>query len=461
MDLKVFSNDLDQVYTRLRNGLLHNSRDYNWRIGQLNALKKLLIENEAALNQAMWQDMHKSSFECQATEQGVVLAEIENALQNLKRWMKPKKAMTPLYNQLGHSYIVYEALGLTLILGAWNYPINLTLAPLVAAIAGGNAAIIKPSEISAHTAQALGELLPKYLDANLFAVIQGGSEQTDVLLDKQFDLIFFTGSGQVGKIILKKAAPHLTPSVLELGGKSPAVIFPDADLKVSARRIAWGKFMNAGQTCVAPDYVIAHSAIREEFVAELKLSLTEFYGADVKSNPDYCRIINSKNFDRLAQLLKGEVLVHGGQTDREQLFIEPTLVSSTGASPSMQEEIFGPILPILEMDDLKKITEFINARPKPLALYVFTKKTETVEAFTADTSSGAICVNDVVMHMPVPSLPFGGIGSSGMGNYHGEFGFKTFTHAKGILRKSFLFDVPVRYPPYSIRKAKVLRWLFK
>ena len=459
-DLTAFQKSLDVVYGRLKNGLLKNSRSYDWRISQLRALKKMLVENDEAISAAMWKDMRKSRFECQATEQGIVLAELDLTLKKLKKWMHPRKVKTVLYNQPGASKIINEPYGLTLIIGAWNYPINLTLAPLVGAIAGGNAAVIKPSEVSAHTAQLLAELIPQYLDPDLFAVVQGGVSETDILLDKPFDLIFFTGSGPVGKIILAKAAVHLTPVILELGGKSPAIVMKDADMSITARRLAWGKFINAGQTCIAPDYIVCEPGVRELLVPELKKYLAEFYGNNILASPDFCRIINEKNFDRLEKLTGGLEILHGGEFKRAELFISPTIVRANRESAIMEQEIFGPILPILEIQNVLEIEKYINERPKPLALYLFTKSDETIGRIAHSTSSGAVCVNDVVLHMPMASLPFGGVGGSGMGNYHGEFSFKTFTHAKGILKKSTWFDVPVRYAPYSERKAFWLRWLF-
>jgi aldehyde dehydrogenase (NAD+) len=449
----------ENLIKELRNGLSQNIRDYKWRMAQLSALKNLLIENDQAISSAMWKDLRKSPFECKTSEQGLVLAEIKFALKNLKKWMKPKKVKTPIYNQPGRSFIVQEPLGLALIIGAWNYPINLILAPLVGAIAGGNAAIIKPSEISTHTAKLLGELIPKYLDKNLFAVVQGAAEETNKLLDHKFDLIFFTGSSAIGKIILQKAAVHLTPVVLELGGKSPAIVMSDADLEVAARRIVWGKFMNAGQTCVAPDYVLCQLGLKVQLVAALRKYLIEFYGTEPISSPDYCRIVNAKYFDRLAKIVEDLTILHGGGFDRDKLFISPTIVEAQPNSQIMQEEIFGPLLPIVELTDLSKIIEFVNSRPKPLALYLFTNNRDDVDKIISSTSSGSVSVNDVVMHMPMHELPFGGVGASGMGQYHGEFGFKTFTHAKGVLKKTFYFDSSVRYPPYSEWKDRLISWL--
>ena len=456
-----FAAELGALVQRLRSGLSTQARDYRWRIEQLRALKRMLLENDTRINDAMWNDLRKSPFECLATEQGVVLSEIETTLKNLAKWMKPRCAATPLYNFPGRCSVFHEPLGLTLIIGAWNYPINLLLSPLVGAIAGGNAAILKPSEISVHTANLIAELIPRYLDPSLMGVVQGGAEETSVLLEQTFDHIFFTGSGNVGKIVLSKAAAHLTPVTLELGGKSPAVVLADCDLKVAARRIAWGKFMNAGQTCVAPDYVLIQPSVRDEFIAHLKDSLHEFYGPDPLQSQDYCRIVNTRNFDRLYGLMTGLKVLHGGTLDRDWLYISPTLVQASLDVPIMQEEIFGPILPILEIESPEKMMAVIQNRPKPLSLYLFTEDQQVVHQFLEKTSSGALVVNDVVIHMPVPSLPFGGVGASGMGNYHGEFSFRTFTHAKGVLQKTHFLDLSFRYPPHTPSRARWLRWLFK
>ncbi|MBC7457840.1 MAG: aldehyde dehydrogenase [Bdellovibrionaceae bacterium] len=453
--------NLDKTYIRLQGGLSKNKRNYKWRMEQLQALKNLLEENDQAISSALWKDLRKSKFECTATEQGVVLSELNLMLKKLKSWMKPKSVSTPLYNLPGRSLIMHEPYGLVLIIGAWNYPINLLLAPLVGAIAGGNGAIIKPSEISIHTASLLGQLIPQYMDPELFAVIEGSVPETSLLLDKKFDKIFFTGSSPVGKIILSKAAVHLTPTTLELGGKSPAVVWKDADLEVTARRLAWGKFMNAGQTCVAPDYVIVHADIYESFVEKLKLSLVKFYGHHPIESPDYCRIVNTKNFDRLVQLLDGHKIIHGGKSNKDQLYIEPTLIDAMTESKIMTDEIFGPLFPILKMDTVKDVIDYINSKPQPLALYLFSSDHSVTDLIIESTSSGGVCVNDCVIHLPEPTLPFGGVGASGMGNYHGKFSFDAFTHAKGILKKTFWFDAPFRYAPYTNQKAFWLKWLMK
>jgi len=460
MTKKKISHDFDPLYDSLRSHLAVSRRDYAWRIGQLKALLRMIQENNQALSQAMWADLHKPAFECAVTEQGLVIAEIEHALKYLAQWMRPRSVATPLYNQPGHCEVHHDPFGLVLIIGAWNYPVQLLLAPLVGALAGGNAVILKPSELAVQTAEVLAKLVPEYLDKNLIAVVQGGAEETSQLLDKNFDFIFFTGSSPVGKIVMGKAAQNLTPVVLELGGKSPAIVLADADIAVTARRIAWGKFMNAGQTCVAPDSILAVPAVKERLVLEIKKNIRQFYGEDPRYSPDYCRILNTKNFDRLMAFLKDAKVLHGGANNREELFIEPTLLESKFDDEIMQYEIFGPLLPILEISDVEQAVQWVNSHPKPLALYLFTEHSPTQSYVLERTSSGGACINDVVMQMPVPQLPFGGVGASGMGHYHGHYSFETFTHAKGVLRKGTWLDLPLRYAPYSLRKSKWLRWLF-
>jgi aldehyde dehydrogenase (NAD+) len=460
MSIADFSTTLNQTYEKMIQNLKTKPRDQAWRKAQLNALRTMLTENEEALNAAMWQDLHKSPFECSATEQGIVISEIDFILSHLDAWMKPDHVSTPIYNQIGSSQILHEPYGLTLVIGAWNYPINLLLAPVVGAISGGNAVIMKPSEISSNTAHLIAKLVPKYLDQDLIAVVEGGPAETDILLDKKFDLIFFTGSGTVGKIVMQKAAVNLTPAILELGGKSPALVLEDADIKVSAKRLTWGKFMNAGQTCVCPDYILVHPSVKNELVQEIKNCIQEFYGEKIQDSFDYCRIINEKNFDRLTGLLEGSKVISGGHTDKKALYIEPTLLESTATSAAMQQEIFGPLWPIIEMPDVKSMTEFVNQRPKPLALYIFSQSDSSIDQILNSTSSGGVSVNDVIMHMAAPTLPFGGVGASGMGHYHGEFSFHTFTHAKSVYKKSTLVDIPLRYAPYTDSKMKWMKRFF-
>lgn len=451
---------LEATYSRLVNGVRTKKRDYEWRVSQLRALKRMIEENEQVIFDALWKDLRKGPFECQATEQGVVISEIDDALKHLKSWMKPERARTALYNQPGRSLIYREPYGLTLIIGAWNYPFQLTIAPLVGAISGGNGCLIKPPDMTPATSAAIASLVPRYMDPDLFAVLEGGKDEITAILERKYDLIFFTGGTTVAQVVMKAAVPNLTPVILELGGKSPCIVRADADLKVTARRIAWGKFMNAGQTCIAPDYLIVDPSVRAPLVEEIRACIKQFYGDDVQKSPDYCRIVNEKAFDRLAALPTGSQFLIGGRFDRADLFMEPTVLLSTPQSDIMKAEIFGPLLPILEMSDAGEIISFINSRPKPLALYCFTRDGQLKDRLMEETTSGSLVINDVVIHMPEPGLPFGGVGMSGMGNYHGKFSFDTFTHAKGVLRKTTALDVPIRYAPYSDRARAIMRWLF-
>jgi aldehyde dehydrogenase (NAD+) len=459
-DMSAFSAVLDATYARLQAGLKKNARGYEWRMEQLRQLKRMIEENENEIFEALWKDLRKGKFECQATEQGVVISEINDALKNLKSWMKIKRVGTALYNWPGRSLIYHEPYGLTLILGAWNYPFQLTIAPLVGAIVGGNACLIKPPDMTPATSAMMTRLIPKYLDPDLFAVHEGGQPEIELILKKKFDLMFFTGGTTVAQVVMRAAVPNLTPVILELGGKSPAVVMKDADLKVTARRLAWGKFMNAGQTCIAPDYLIVDPEIKDELIREMKSCLEDFYGKDAQKSPDYCRIVNTRAFDRLVKLTDGSTVLVGGKSNRDDLYIEPTILASTGESEAMKAEVFGPILPVVELADPSQIIDFINGRPKPLALYLFTRESSMKDRFMHETTSGSLVVNDVVIHMPEPGLPFGGVGMSGMGNYHGKFSFDSFTHAKGVLRKTYSLDLPIRYAPYTDQKARIMKWLF-
>lgn len=456
-----YSEELDTIMKRLRTSFgAGRTRPYPWRLKQLEALKAFLVERDEELNAALWTDLRKSPYEAAVTEQGLVVAEIDYAIEHLADWMKTERVSTPLINQPGHCEIRREPLGVTLIIGAWNYPINLILAPLVGAIAGGNASIIKPSEIAVATSAFLAKVMPEYMDTDAFAVLEGGIDETQAILAKEFDLIFFTGSTKVGKIVMSKAAEHLTPVILELGGKSPTMVLDGKSIEVTAKRIAWGKFMNAGQTCVAPDYVLVLAEFEQALIHELKKSIVEFYGENAEISPDYCRIVNDRNYERLSRFLVDGKLEIGGRVNRGERYIAPTVISGVSLqSPIMQEEIFGPILPIITISDLDEGIRYINKNPKPLALYIFSSEKSVVEKVLRETSAGGVCVNDVVMHMPVPELPFGGVGASGMGNYHGRRSFESFTHAKGILSKSTWPDFAIRYPPYVESRAKWLKML--
>jgi len=426
------------------------TRPESWRRAQLEALKALLKKEESAIFEALWADLRKPRLEGYFSEVGFVIGEIDDALQHLERWMRPERKHTTLLAQPGRSWTTHDPLGVVLVIGAWNYPINLLLAPLVGALAGGNAAVLKPSEIAAHTSALIADLVPRYLDPEAVSVVEGGAEETQALLDERFDLIFFTGGGRVGQIVLEKAAKHLTPVVLELGGKSPCLVDRDASLEVAARRIAWGRFSNAGQTCVAPDYVLVHEAVELELLAHLRAAVTAFYGDDPRVSPDYCRIVNDRNFERLSKLLRDGEVVCGGKAEAKERYIAPTILRRVSPeAPVMQDEIFGPILPVLTVPSMDAAIEFVTDRPKPLALYLFSNDEATQQKVVDRTSSGNACINDVIMHMVVPELPFGGVGGSGMGRYHGQWSFETFTHRKGVLSRTTHLDFPVRYPPYT------------
>lgn len=436
------------------------TRPYTWRVDQLMSLKAMTIEKEDAIFTALKADLSKSNFESFMTETGECINEVNHTLKHLKNWMKPEKISTPIDNKPGKSEIIYEPLGIVLIMSPWNYPFMLIVSPLIGAIAAGNCALIKPSELTPNTSSLLADIIPEYIDSDAIKVIEGGVNVASKLLEQRFDHIVFTGSPRVGKIVMTAAAKYLTPVTLELGGKSPCIVNSDADLRVAAKRIVWGKFVNAGQTCVAPDYVLAHESIADDLAQHIKLVVADFYGDDPKTSPDYPRIINHAHFERLIGLMDSGEIACGGRSDKADLYIEPTVLTKVFPdSLIMSEEIFGPILPILLVSNIEDAIGFVNSRTKPLALYLFTKDNDVQNKVISETSSGGVCINDVLMHMVVPDLPFGGVGQSGIGAYHGRNSFTTFSHAKGILTKSTYGDLPLRYPPYTPSKFKWLRRL--
>jgi len=458
------SNDIRDKLSKVREGFRAGTlRDVNDRVTQLRQLRRFVVEEQVALTEALTRDLGKPAIEAYIAEIGFVLNEIDHTLKHIERWTRPRKVGLPIHQRPGSGRIVPEPLGTVLIIAPWNYPAQLLLAPLIAAIAAGNTAILKPSEIAPATAAVIDERLPNYLDGNVVQVVTGGVEETTELLAERWDHIFYTGNGTVGKIVMRAAAEHLTPVTLELGGKSPAIVTSTADVVVSARRIAWGKCTNAGQTCVAPDYVLVHESVADRFVTELGTAIKEFYGDDIGSSPDYGRIVSERHFDRLQALLDGggygDVAV-GGRPNRDSLCFPPTVLTDVAAdSPVMSEEIFGPILPVLTYTDLKEAIEFVNARPKPLALYVFGEDDHDINRVLAHTSSGGVTVNHVLLHLAVPDFPFGGVGPSGMGSYHGEAGFNVFSHLKPVLRRGTKPDPKIAYPPYTDFKQKLIRKL--
>ncbi|MCH9690719.1 MAG: aldehyde dehydrogenase family protein [Gammaproteobacteria bacterium] len=434
--------------------------DISWRRQQLMQLRKLLQENEERFLQALHQDLHKPHQESFVTEISMVLKDIDYALKHLPKWIKPHRASTPLLAQPGKSYMLPEPLGVVLIISAWNYPLQLLLSPLVPAIAAGNCAVIKPSELAAETSVLMAELLPRYLDSNAITCVEGAVAETTALLEQRWDHILYTGGSGVGRIVMSAAAKHLTPVTLELGGKSPCIVAEDADMTVAARRIAWGKFTNAGQTCIAPDYLLCTRAGANKLLPKLKATIAEMFGNDPFHSKDYGRIINRQHTERIAGYIKDGDIVCGGKFDVDARYVAPTLLCNVDAKASvMQEEIFGPILPVMIVDSLRQAEAFVNSREKPLALYVFSRSEQLASGILSRCSSGNACVNDCMMFMVAQDLPFGGVGQSGMGAYHGKHGFKTFSHYKAVMKRSNLLDVNLRYAPFNNQKLKVLRRL--
>lgn len=458
MDSKEISDRQGELRKTFRSG---RTRPLAWRVAQLRALRALITENEEALAKALRADLGKSSFEAWGTETNLVLGEVEHTLANLALWMKPEKVHTPLVQQPGNCKVHRVPLGVVLIISPWNYPVQLALAPLVGALSAGNCAIVKPSEIAEASSAILAELIPKYLDNDAVAVVEGGIPETTALLELPFDHIFFTGAEAVGRIVMTAAAKHLTPVTLELGGKSPCIVAADADIEVAARRIVWGKFTNAGQTCVAPDYLLVDRKVTDRLLRTIQATIAEFFGSDPKTSADYGRIVSDRHFDRLLRLMEGTEVTLGGRHAASERYIEPTVLRGPAVdSPIMGEEIFGPLLPIIEIDSVDEATAFVAARPHPLALYVFTASKRTAKTVLDDTQSGGACVNDTIMHLAVPELPFGGVGTSGMGAYHGRRSFDTFTHHRSVLTKSTRVDPKLRYPPYDDNKRKWAKRLF-
>ncbi|NXR11728.1 AL3A2 dehydrogenase, partial [Semnornis frantzii] len=435
-------------------------RSLEFRIQQLKALERMVKEKEREILAAIKADLHKCGKKAIIFELGSVLEELALATGRLPSWTAPQPVERTMLTIRDETYTCFEPLGVVLIAGTWNYPFLTVMQALTGAIAAGNAAVVKPSEISENTAQLLADLLPQYLDPELYPVVTGGVPEMTELLKQRFDHIFCITNSTVGKIVMAAAAKHLTPVTLELGGKSPCYIDKDCDLAVACRRITWGKYMNCGQTCIAPDYILCDPSIQSEVVENIKATLQEFYGADVKSSPDYERIINKRHFQRIVSLLEGQKIAHGGETDEASCFIAPTILTDVSPeSKVMEEEIFGPILPIVTVKSVDEAIEFINRREKPLALYVFSNNKQLIKQVISETSSGGVTVNDVVIQHGVLSLPFGGVGNSGMGTYHGKHSFETFSHRRSCLIKDLKMEILNiwRYPPSSQKKVDLVR----
>lgn len=436
----------------------HKTKDLNFRKTQLKKLKNLIKKHENQLYEAIYKDFGKSEFETFGTEISFIYKDIDYYLKNLNSLAKPKKVKTNIVNQLGSSKIYREPLGNCLVIGAWNYPYQLTLTPVVAAIAAGNTCIIKPSELPENTMKVMAQLINENFDSAFLYVVEGGVEETTEILKLKFDKIFFTGSPRVGKIVYQAAAEQLTPVTLELGGKSPAFITENADLEVAARRIVWGKFINAGQTCIAPDYLYVQENVKSKFI---EILLSEIKKRNYHENAEhFCKIINQRNFDRLEKLINREKLIFGGETNREKRYISPTVLDHvTWEDAVMQEEIFGPILPILTYKNLDEAIEKVIEGEKPLSAYIFSNNAKEQTKILEKLSFGGGCINDTLMHISNHHLPFGGVGNSGLGNYHGKFGFDAFSHQKAILDKSIYLEPELKYPPYTDGKLKILKKL--
>ncbi|MGG0123410.1 aldehyde dehydrogenase [Bacillus paranthracis] len=440
------------------------TKTLQFRLEQLRKLKDGIQRYEKRIIKALHQDLGKSEFEAYVTEVGFLLDSINNTMKNLKKWMKPEKVKTPFTLWPAKSFIMKEPYGTVLIIGPYNYPFQLLIEPLIGVIATGNCAVLKPSENTPHITSVVNELISELFDKSYVRVIEGEKETTSTLIHAPFDYIFFTGSVQVGKIVMEAAAKNLVPVTLELGGKSPVIVDKTANIDLAAKRIVWGKLLNTGQTCIAPDYVMVHSDVKEELISKMKETIVKYYGENPIQSKDYGRIVNERQFDRLASIIEQdkEHVLFGGTSVKEDLYIEPTLLETKSwAGAAMQDEIFGPILPIMEYDQLEMAIQTINKRPKPLALYVFTEDKQCEEEVLSRVSFGGGCINDAIFHSANSHLPFGGVGNAGIGAYHGKYSFDLFSHHKSIVKKSTKMDVSFVMPPYSEKKMDFIRKFLK
>jgi len=450
-------NPMEALLRRQRSYFLTEStKSYSFRLEQLKKLKNAIREMEDEILGALKADLNKSFFEGYAAEIGLVLEELNHTMAHLRHWMKPKRVAGPITQFLSYGRVEPEPYGQVLVISPWNYPFQLCVAPIIGAIAAGNTVIIKPSEISAHTSKVIAKLVGKTFAPEYIAVAEGGVETNQQLLALDFDYIFFTGSPRVGRIVMQSAADKLIPVTLELGGKSPVVVDDNINYAYAAKRIAWGKTFNAGQTCIAPDYMLVKKGVKEKLLPLIQKEFQTFYGADAQQSPDFGRIINDHHFRRVSKYIQDGKVFCGGRTDERDRFIEPTILTDVSPdAPVMQDEIFGPILPVIEYDHLDEAIHFIQRRPKPLALYIFTNNSAVEKTILSRTSSGGSCVNDTLVHLTSPDLPFGGVGNSGMGSYHGKSSFDTFSHHKSVLKRSNIMDPDIRYAPYKNKLSLV------
>ncbi|MCK9203445.1 MAG: aldehyde dehydrogenase [Bacteroidales bacterium] len=439
----------------------HQTKSIDFRIEQLKILKKAILAYEDRLYEALWEDLHKSKFEAYATEIGLVLSEIGLHIRHLRHWAKPEKVPT---NQMVHfwsvSRVLKEPFGRVLIIAPWNYPFQLLINPLIGAISAGNCVTLKASEYTPNTSQVMGDMIREYFSPDYIALFGGGRQSNQALLAQPWDYIFFTGSPVIGKIVMEAAAKNLTPVSLELGGKSPCIVDKDANLNVAASRIVWGKFLNAGQTCIAPDYLFVHKEVETELMELMKIKIREYFGDNPESSNDFPRIATRPKTERLAGFLKGADIITGGETNLDARYVAPTLIKADPKDPVMQEEIFGPILPVMGFQDIDEVIRYVNTHPKPLAFYYFSSAKEKQKEILLKTSSGGGCINETIMHIANDRMPFGGVGNSGMGRYHGKYSFEAFSHRRSIMKKANFIDIPLRYPPYR-NKWKLIKMVMR
>lgn len=434
------------------------TRPLEFRRAQLHKLREAVEAGEEDLCEALHTDLRKSAYQAYATEVGLVLSDIRHAVRYLPAWMAPRPCRTPWMAWPARGFTLPEPYGVACIIGPWNYPCSLVLSPLIGALAAGNCVVVKPSEFAPRTAATVAGLLSEVFPPEHVSVVQGAQDAAEVLLQERFDSIFFTGSTRVGRVVMAAAARHLTPVTLELGGKCPCIVCADAPLEVTARRIAWGKFLNAGQTCVAPDFVLADRRIAKALVEELKQAIDEFYGGDPRKSHDFGRIVSPRHVERLKAYLGDGQIVVGGQTDVGDLYVAPTILTAVRTdAPVLQDEIFGPILPVVEFDSLEAALNSLRSRPTPLALYLFTRDDSTQQRVLLETRSGGVCLNDTIMHMTGKDLPFGGLGESGLGAYHGQASFDCFSHRRSVMRRSLRIDPKLRYPPPRVSLTQLKR----
>jgi aldehyde dehydrogenase (NAD+) len=453
---------IPQLVERLRASFASGrTQTLEFRLQQLAGLARLLEDCEPQICEAIRKDLGRSDLETRIVETQLLRREIQFAQKRLAQWMRPERVPAPWLLWPSSAHIYREPFGVALIIGPWNYPLQLALVPLVGALAAGNCAVVKPSELAPATSSLLAETLPRYLDPECVQVVEGGQSESTALLAERWDYIFYTGNPRVGRVVMEAAAKHLTPITLELGGKSPCIVDRSANLRVAARRIMWGKLMNAGQVCIAPDYVLVDEAVETELLAHMAAAIKEFYGDDPHASPDLARIVNQRHFQRLMRLIDGSGQIFaGGEAREDELYIAPTILTKTPADAAvMQEEIFGPILPVLSVKSTDEAIAFVNKREKPLAIYLFAEKARVKRQVINATSSGALTVNYPTVHAAMPSLPFGGVGLSGMGAYHGRASFETFSHRKSVFLKGTWPDPSLAYAPLNKLKERIMRWL--